>query len=309
VQRVLALAACLVIAAGGAAVGQLALPRQGLRGHYYTNLTRTGPPVAIAIDRSLSTDTLDNGTAGVWPAYAVEWTGLLIVDRAADYEFAVTSDDGSELEIDDRVVVANGGLHAAQEARGSIHLDAGVHPIRLRYEQAGGDFALEVRYGVAGEPLAPLPASRLTPDGITYRAYRLRRAVPWAAAAIAVALWIAARRRFSLGTFTPPATPATWTRRATRRAIIAVIVAGAAVRLAVMLGSDAILWGDSDVFLLAVDNIRAGRYLEHDPFRTPLYSFFLAPFLSLSSEPPMDQVIVAAQHALGVADGFCFFLY
>lgn len=307
-QRVLALAACLVIAAGGAAVGQLVLPRQGLRGLYYTNLTRTGPPVAIAIDESLSTDTLDNGTAGVWPAYAVEWTGFLVVDRAADYEFAVTSDDGSELAIDDRVVVANGGLHAAQEARGSIHLDEGLHPIRLRYEQAGGDFALEVRYGEAGRSLAPLPASHLTPDAITYREYRLRHAAPWAAAAIAVAVWIAARRRLSLGAFTPSATPAPWTRAATRRAIVAIVVAGAAVRLVVMLGSDAILWGDSDVFLLAVDNIRAGRYLDHDPFRTPLYSYFLAPFLSLSSEPPMDQVIVAAQHALGVAAAVCFFL-
>lgn len=307
-QRLVYLAACLLIGAGGAAVGGLALPAQGLRGHYYTNLTRNGPPVAIAIDRSPSTDTLDNGTGGVWPVFSVEWTGFLIVDRPASYEFAVTSDDGSELAIDDRVVVDNGGQHGPQEARGSIDLAAGLHPIRLRYEQAGGGFALEVRYAPAGEPPAELRPSQLTPDAMSYQAYRVRRAVPWAAALVAVALWIVVRRRDDV------------TRRATKRAAIvaaierpavaiAVIVSvGLVARVCMMFGSNAILWGDSDVFLSAVDAIRAGRYLDHDPFRTLLYPYFLAPFLSAYSEPPMDQVIIAAQHLLGVAAAVCFYL-
>lgn len=308
-QRVIGLAACALIAAGGAAAGRLALPTQGLRGHYFTNLTRSGPPIAVAIDRSPSTDTLDNGTAGVWPAFSVEWTGFLIVDRDGRYEFAVTSDDGSALLIDDRVVVSNGGQHGPQQARGSIELTAGLHPIRLQYEQAGGGFALAVVSGLAGEPMAALPPSRLTPDAMRYQAYRLRRAVPWAGAALALALWVAVRRRFPTARGVPHDRPAEVPdARRTTRAIATIVVVAVAARVCMLLGSDAILWGDSDVFLSAVDAIRAGRYLAHDPFRTLLYPYFLAPFLIVSTEPPMDQVIVAAQYVLGVAAAVCFYL-
>ena len=69
-----------------------------------------------------------------------------------------------------------------------------------------------------------------------------------------------------------------------------------------MLGSDAILWADSDVFLETFGAIRSGRFLEHDPHRTLLYPYFLTAFLIWSGEPPMDQIIVAAQHLLGVDD-------
>ncbi len=164
------------------------LPPTGVRGHYFTNLTRSGTPIAVTIDQSLSTDTLDNGTAGVWPSYSVEWSGFLVIDEAGTYEFSTLSDDGSELEVADRIVVSNGGLHGPQEARGSIALDAGVHPFKLRYEQAGGGFTLAVRYARAGGPLVDIPASRLLPDAMSYTEYRLRRAIPLGGAVLAVLL-------------------------------------------------------------------------------------------------------------------------
>jgi hypothetical protein len=178
------LATWVLIGVGGAALGGLALPPAGLRGHYFTNLSRSGAPIAVVVDQSLSTDTLDNGTAGVWPAFAVEWTGFLAVDEAGPYEFAIVSDDGSELDVGTRRVVNNGGSHGPQEARGEIALDAGIHPIALRYEQQGGGFALSVRYARAGRRLMEIPASHLLPDAMSYTEYRLRRAVPFAGAAI-----------------------------------------------------------------------------------------------------------------------------
>src|SRR5687767_3663853 len=160
----------------GAAAGRLSAPRAGLRGYYYTNLTRSGAPIAVTIDRSLSTDTLDNGVAGVWSAYSVEWTGFLVILAADSYEFQTISDDGSEVEIADQGVVRNGGLHGPQEAHGTIHLPPGVHPIRLRYEQAGGGFALVVRYARSGYPLAEISASRLLPEAMSFGEYQFRRA-------------------------------------------------------------------------------------------------------------------------------------
>ena len=70
-----------------------------------------------------------------------------------------------------------------------------------------------------------------------------------------------------------------------------------------MLGSDALLWGDSDVFIETFGAIRSGRFFDHDPHRTLLYPYFLTAFLIWSGEPPMDQIIVGAQHLLGSPDG------
>ncbi len=81
-----------------------------------------------------------------------------------------------------------------RKSRGTIALDAGVHPFKLRYEQAGGGFALAVRYARAGRRMMDIPASRLLPDAMSYTEYRLRRAIPLGGAALAVLLWMAATR-------------------------------------------------------------------------------------------------------------------
>lgn len=310
-QRVVTLATWLLIAAGGAALGSLAVPPTGVRGHYFTNLTRSGTPIVVTIDQSLSTDTLDNGTAGVWPSYSVEWSGFLVIDAADTYEFFTLSDDGSELEVAERIVVRNGGLHGPQEARGNIALDAGVHPFKLRYEQAGGGFALAVRYARAGGRLVDIPASRLLPDAISHTEYRLRRAIPLGGAVLAVLLWIAAARLRADVRLREDASARQAPTGALDRpgvAIAIIVIVGLAVRILMMLGSDALLWGDSDVFLETFGAIRAGRFLSHDPHRTLLYPYFLTAFLIWSTEPPMDQIIVGAQHLLGILTAVCLFL-
>jgi hypothetical protein len=326
------LAAWLLIGLSGAAVGRLALPPAGVRGHYFTNLTRSGTPIAVAIDQSLSTDTLDNGTAGVWPSYSVEWSGFLVIDEAGTYEFSTVSDDGSELEVADQIVVNNGGPHGPQEARGSIALDAGVHPFKLRYEQAGGEFTLAVRYARAGRPMTEIPPSRLLPDAMSYTEYRVRRAVALGGALIAVLLCIAAGRRRDASVrlrddaSTFAKAPADRSAGQVRLrddasagqaktsvfdrpgvAIAVIVIVGLAVRIVMMLGSDAILWGDSDVFIEAFGAIRSGRFLDHDPHRTLLYPYFLTAFLIWSGEPPMDQIIVGAQHLMGVVTAVCLY--
>lgn len=301
----------LLVGVGGAALGRLADPPTGVRGHYFTNLTRSGSPIVVTIDHSLSTDTLDNGTAGVWPSYSVEWSGFLVIDEADTYEFSTLSDDGSELEVADRIVVSNGGLHGPQEARGTIALGAGVHPLKLRYEQAGGGFALAVRFARAGQRMMDIPPSRLLPDAMSYTEYRLRRAVPLGGAALAMLLWIAVRLRADTTARQAAAAAASLPTRAIDTpgvAMAIIVIVGLTVRIFMMLGSDAILWGDSDVFIESFGAIRSGRLLDHDPHRTLLYPYFLTAFLIWSGEPPMDQIIVGAQHLLGILTAVCLYI-
>ena len=95
---------------------------------------------------------------------------------------------------------------------------------------------------------------------------------------------------------------------ARRRAIAIIVVVALAVRIFMMLGSDAILWADSDVFIESFGAIRSGRLLDHDPHRTLLYPYFLTAFLIWSGEPPMDQIIVGAQHLLGIVTAVCLYV-
>jgi hypothetical protein len=298
----------VVVAAAGAAIGRLALPRPGLRAHYFTNLTRSGTPDVVTIDESISTDTLDNGTAGVWPAFSVEWTGAIVIDTADTYQFSTVSDDGSELEVADQVVVRNGGSHGAQEATGRISLPAGIHPIRLRYEQLGGGFALSVNWARGDQAVSAIPSAVLLPDPISYNALRVRRAMPLAGALAALLLWIAAShvlsRRGPPALLSSPVFPILDRPGAAIALLIAVAVG---MRIFMMLGSNAILWGDSDVFIETFGSIRNGRFFEHDPFRTLLYPYFLSAFLIWSGEPPMDQIIVGAQHLVGVITAVAMF--
>lgn len=292
------IAACILVGLAAFTAGQFALPQPGLRANYFTNLTRSGPAVATTIDRLVSTEGLASGAAASWATYSVEWTGSIVLDRAGTYVFATVSDDGSEMDVAGQTVVRNGGLHGPQEATGRITLSAGVHPIQVRYEQSGGGFHLELKYGLEGESLTAIPASILLPAPMSYIAYRARNASPILAAVFAMLLFTASQRLPVRPRIDRPATIGVFDRPAIAVAVI--VVVAAAFRIVMMFGSNGILWADSDVFIETFGAIRNGRWFEHDPFRTLLYPYFLTPFLLWSTEKPMDQVIVGAQHVLGV---------
>lgn len=71
--------------------------------------------------------------------YAFRFTTTIDV-AAGNYTFYTASDDGSQLFINDQLVVNNDGLHGVQEQSGSITLDAGEHTLIVTFfERLGGD--------------------------------------------------------------------------------------------------------------------------------------------------------------------------
>lgn len=296
--RVVQIAACILVGVAGFVAGQSALPQSGLRGHYFNNLTRSGEPVVSTIDPVVSTETLARGMGRSWPAYSVEWTGAIVLGRAGSYTFATVSDDGSEMDVADVTVVRNGGSHGPQEATGRVDLPAGVHPVRIRYEQGGGGFHLELKYGFGDAPLSSIPPEVLLPDVMSLMAYRVRSASPLLLGAIAVLLFLALQRFAPAVRERPVAMLQVLSRP---RVAIGVLISVAVVaRIIMTLGSDGILWADSDVFLDTANAIKYGRWFEHDPYRTLTYPYFLWAFFSISSERPMDQIIVGVQQLLGL---------
>lgn len=93
--------------------------------------------------------------------YGVRFSGYLKIPADGFYRFAVESDDGALLRIDDEVVVDNDGNHASRELIGHIPLRQGYHRLQLDYFQAAGGATLQVTWARQQAALEPLEQSVL----------------------------------------------------------------------------------------------------------------------------------------------------
>lgn len=99
--------------------------------------------------------------------FALELKAWVDVPVAGRWVFELSSDDGSQLFIRDRLVVDGDGLHAHKAASGVIQLEAGLQPLRVTFFEAGGHESLSARWGLEGEALVDIPLERLGHHGPT----------------------------------------------------------------------------------------------------------------------------------------------
>jgi len=108
--------------------------------------------------------TLANFLLPTWKAlvnYGMEYTGYIKIPKRGVYTFYTASDDGSKLYIGDKLVVNNDGQHAVVEKSGIIALEAGYHPIRGEFFQAGGADSLGIFYSSFDMPKQIIPDSQI----------------------------------------------------------------------------------------------------------------------------------------------------
>jgi hypothetical protein len=94
----------------------------------------------------------DEGFPGVterFEWFAIDYTGRFWVSEPGTYRFALASDDGSILYIDDKKTIDNDKEHPLIEKEGKVRLKAGVHRIRVSYYQ-GPRFHVALVLRVAG---------------------------------------------------------------------------------------------------------------------------------------------------------------
>ena len=182
--------------------------------------------------------------------------------------------------------------------------------------QNGGPYGLTVEWGLEGESMSPLSGRTLVADNVSYPGYFLLLIAPAAIGVLSALLlrwllprllprlqeaWLAtkigATSRRVLSALERPST-----------AIALVILVGGTARLVMLLGSTGILWPDSEIFYYTTQLILGGNLLQHDPFRTAAYPFFLASFLYWGQSPGIGTAIVATQHAIGLIATVLFYL-
>ena len=88
----------------------------------------------------------------VFENFAIRFRAELKIDTPGIYTFELSSDDGSQLYINGKLVIDNDGIHATVSKEGSIKLDIGTHPVEIHYFQGP-------RYRIALQWLYQLPNS------------------------------------------------------------------------------------------------------------------------------------------------------
>lgn len=79
--------------------------------------------------------------------FCCEWNGFIKLTESGTHWFYMNSDDGSELYINNSFAAAWYGLHGTGAGpSNSISLNAGVYPMRIRFQEWGGGELCEVNY-------------------------------------------------------------------------------------------------------------------------------------------------------------------
>jgi mono/diheme cytochrome c family protein len=91
--------------------------------------------------------------------FALRFEGTIQLPLDGDYLFLIGSDDGSRLLIDDKLVLANDGVHPFEQKRKKVKMTAGSHSAVVEYFEQEGEESLQVDFegpGMVQQSLATL---------------------------------------------------------------------------------------------------------------------------------------------------------
>jgi cytochrome c551/c552 len=136
----------------------------GLRYEYFEARLDGGNPdwPGVSPVAAGSTPDFDIGVRQRNDDFGLRFSGTLEVPEAGHWSFALTSDDGSWLELDGQMVVDNGGVHGSKRRTGGVDLEPGAHSIRVSMFEHGGGEELKVQWQPPGAEFGPIPAEALS---------------------------------------------------------------------------------------------------------------------------------------------------
>ena len=85
--------------------------------------------------------------------FAIEYTGKFWIEKEGQYRFSLLADDGARLEVNNKLVIDNDGVHSAFAISAGATLSRGVHEIKVEYFQGPRyTVALVLAIGIPGKP-------------------------------------------------------------------------------------------------------------------------------------------------------------
>lgn len=167
----------------------------GLEARYFPTELADGVASHVEVDRVQSTDQVRaRWGAGTPNVFSVVWGGYLLIPSDDTYEFELSSDDGSQLFVDEQLMVDNGGRHSVVARQGERRLSSGPHRVRLVFINSGGDYSFSWSWARRGQPLMPVSSWLLSTRRARYPAALTARVMdvvmlPVVALALGATLW------------------------------------------------------------------------------------------------------------------------
>ena len=194
---------CLAVALAGTVawllLDQRLAEQTGLRRQVWLAGDFEGAPFINDISPDATLDFLDDDARLPRRFFSARWQGYWYVPSRRSVTLQVDADDYADIWIDGELQFARSTAVAR-----TVALDAGIHELRIDYQQYGGALHLSLQVGRAGVHPRPLGTEYLFPDApapatvrlLTVTAW-LRAAVTllWALGAVAVALLVLGRQR------------------------------------------------------------------------------------------------------------------
>ena len=146
--------------------GSTPLTQPGLRVDFYapspSNVARETLQAMIPANTGVATTiVMDQPVLKTRDAFALMFTGHIVIDKPGKYTFFIASDDGSRFYIDGEQLIDNDGLHGMVEKSGTVQLTAGLHPIVATYFDNGGGDGLSMSWSGPGLEKQEIPANVL----------------------------------------------------------------------------------------------------------------------------------------------------
>jgi hypothetical protein len=119
--------------------------------------------------------------------FVVEWQGLLVAEEAGTHRLRLRADDGVALWVDETQIIDELSYLGRQDVGAATHLGVGLHTIRVRYVQRGGEVLLRLSWARPSyrEHFRPIALTASTEPPPVFRridkalGYPLRVAVLW----------------------------------------------------------------------------------------------------------------------------------
>ena len=115
---------------------------------------------------TLATGLFDISMREVNDNFAFVFNGKIECLKDGKYSFTVSSDDGSQLFINGKMIVDNDGVHGNQAKAGSIELAKGKHDIEVKYFELAGGEILSVSWSGPGFKNKPLSKTAPKPGQV-----------------------------------------------------------------------------------------------------------------------------------------------
>lgn len=234
--------AALLLALTATAWYGTTLPRlpTGLVGAYYAGPDFAGLPKVRVLDDTITTSRVDNNWPWKTEPFSVRWHGFLTITRGGLYRFSLISDDGSWLYLDGQRVIDNGGAHPPRQVTADVHLERGVHDLRVEYFQLTGPFSIELLWAPNDRySFVNLAGMAISPRRPSTAQWLLRSSIIRARLLI-VALWVLVGLWWLLALAVVRPMRALVREQAPNRAGLAV---GALLAVTALVGVAGITWG------------------------------------------------------------------